>query len=147
MSKAEMAVHHIKPDSLRFERQNLSLDEQSRGGQFTVVDLICESESSDEFRLKMFMDETLWHTPVSVDLGGIKIKGVEPGLSAPVRVALEEHLEHLDDCRDDASAHGRLDEMQSCLDRTDKVRLLLRDVVAGEGGADDGAQDQEQEQG
>ncbi len=144
MSKAEMAVHYIKPDSLRFERKDLRVGLEDGGAQFTVVDLFCESVSGDEFRLKMFMDGTPWEwdTPVSVDLGGIKIKGVEPGLSEPVRAALEEHLEHLDACRDDASAHGRLDEMRSCIDRGDELRLLLGDGAAGEGGAD-GTQDQD----
>ncbi len=142
MSKAEMAVHYIKPDSLRFERKDLRVGIEDDSAQFTVVDLFCESVSGDEFRLKMFMDGTPWDTPVSVDLGGIKIKGVEPGLSAPVRVVIEEYLEHLDACRDDASAHGRLDGMRSCINRGDKLRLLLGDGAAGEGGAD-GAQDQD----
>ena len=67
MSKAEMAVHNIDPESLRFERQEL----ETSMGQFVVVDLICETEGGDEYRLKMFMDELPHSHPVVVDLGGL----------------------------------------------------------------------------
>jgi hypothetical protein len=77
MSKAEMTVHNIKPDSLRFERSNLSLGKGDGGHQFTVVDLFCQSVHGHEFRLQMFMDDTPWNAPVTVDIGGIKIKGID----------------------------------------------------------------------
>ncbi len=144
MSKAEMSVHYIKPDSLRFERQNL----RSQGKQFTVVDLFCETEEGDEFQLKMFMDETSWRAPVSVDIGdAVEIKGLKHGQPEAVRLALKEYLEHLDACRDDASANGRLDEMQSCIERGNEIRLLIGDEDTEGGGTNDGAQDQDQEQG
>lgn len=67
MSKAEMAVHRVVPNSIRFERQDLA----ARGNEFVVVDLVCSTESGDEFRFKMFFDELPHSHPVTVDLGGL----------------------------------------------------------------------------
>ncbi len=147
MSKAEMSVHYIKPDSLRLERANLSLGPEDGRKQVTVVTLICESEDGDEFRLQMFMDNTAWRTKVEVDVAGLKIVGTEEDrLSPPVVEALCEYLDYLENAH--IGANGRAGEAQSC-ERAEEVRLL---IVSGtenteEGGVDDGAQDQEQEQG
>lgn len=141
MSKAEMAVHYIKPDSLRFERQNLRCD----GVSFTVVDLFCESETGDEFRLQMFMDNTAWRTKVEVNVAGLKIVGTEEArLPQPVVEALREHLDHLEAAQSDAFVNGRNEEARSCGERAEEVALLIVTERADteEGGAEEGAGDE-----
>jgi len=130
MSKAEMTVHDIKPDSLRFERQDLRTDLQ-----FVVVDMVCNSDKGDEFRLKMFMDRTRHDQVVTVNLAGFKV--TEDQQASVIR-ALRGYLEHLEKVRDDALGHGRNEEGRSCAERALEVRRLIGDEIIERGVDDDG---------